>query len=106
MIKLSATNYLIWKPRMQDLLYCKDLIDPILFKGVMPTDMKREDWTKMNMKTIGHIRQWIDHSVFHHVAQETEAYQLWTKLEGMYERKTARNKALLMRQLVNLKYRD
>ncbi|CAL5393971.1 unnamed protein product [Camellia sinensis] len=34
---------------------------------------------------------------------ETDAYALWTKLEGMYQSKTARNKALLMRRLVNLK---
>lgn len=29
MILLKATNYMIWKPRMKDLLYTKDLFDPI-----------------------------------------------------------------------------
>uniref|UniRef100_A0A1U7WMD9 Guanylate-binding protein 4-like n=1 Tax=Nicotiana sylvestris TaxID=4096 RepID=A0A1U7WMD9_NICSY len=66
------------------------------------TDVLNE-WKKLNRKTIGQIRQWIDDSVFHHVAQETDAYALWVKLEGMYQAKTARNKALLMRRLVNLK---
>ncbi|GFZ21899.1 hypothetical protein Acr_29g0010610 [Actinidia rufa] len=41
--------------------------------------------------------------MFHHVAQETSAYELWIKLEEMYQEKTSRNKALLMRRLVNLK---
>ncbi|GFS29603.1 hypothetical protein Acr_00g0007440 [Actinidia rufa] len=57
----------------------------------------------MNRKTIGLIRQCIGHEVFHHVAQETSAYELWIKLEEMYQAKTYRNKALLMRRLVNLK---
>ncbi|GFZ20834.1 hypothetical protein Acr_28g0015390 [Actinidia rufa] len=57
----------------------------------------------MNRKTIGLIRQCIGCEVFHHVAQETSAYELWIKLEEMYQAKTSRNKALLMRRLVNLK---
>ncbi|GFZ21531.1 hypothetical protein Acr_29g0006930 [Actinidia rufa] len=66
--------------------------------------MKDEEWRKMNRKTIGLIRQCIGHEVFHHVAQETSAYELWIKLEEMYQVKTSRNKALLMRRLVNLKF--
>ena len=29
MIKLSASNYSIWKSMIEDVLYCKDLHDPI-----------------------------------------------------------------------------
>jgi hypothetical protein len=47
-----------------------------------------------------------EESVFHHVAQETVAYILWTKLETLYERKTTQNKASTIRRLVNLKYRE
>ena len=88
---------------MEDLLSCRDLYDPLESLGVNPEPTKEAEWKKLNRKTIGQIRQWIDHSVFHHVAQETDAYALWMKLEGMYQAKTARNKALLMRRLVNLK---
>ncbi|GFY81077.1 hypothetical protein Acr_01g0008860 [Actinidia rufa] len=35
-------------------------------------------------------------------AQEPSAYELWIKLEEMYQSKTSQNKALLMRRLVNL----
>ena len=103
MIVLSATNYAIWKPRMEDILFCKDLHDPLENKGEKPLATKDEEWRKMNRKTIGLIRQCIGHEVFHHVAQETSAYELWIKLEEMYQAKTSRNKALLMRRLVNLK---
>lgn len=103
MIKLTATNYTLWRPQIEDLLSCKDLFDLIEAKGRNPDSTKEAEWKKLNRKTIGQIRQWIDDSVFHHVAQETDAYALWVKLEGMYQAKTARNKALLMRRLVNLK---
>ena len=106
MIRLNASNYAIWKPRMEDVLYCRDLFDPIALKGVKPDGDKDGDWIKINRKTVGQIRQWIDHSVFHHVAQETDAYALWMKLEGMYQSKTARNKALIMRRLINLKLKN
>ena len=104
MIMLSATNYALWKPRMEDILFCKDLHDPLENKGEKPTEKKDEKWIKMNRKTIGLIKQCIGHEVFHHVAQETNAYDLWTKLEKMYQAKTSQNKALLMRRLVNLKF--
>ncbi|GFY82734.1 hypothetical protein Acr_02g0009740 [Actinidia rufa] len=103
MIVLSATNYAIWKPRMEDILFCKDLHDPLENKGEKLEATKDGEWRKMNRKTIGLIRQCIGHEVFHHVAQETSAYDLWIKLEEMYQSKTSRNKALLMRRLVNLK---
>ena len=38
MIKLSASNYAIWKPRIEDILYYKDLYDPIEGDEAKPTD--------------------------------------------------------------------
>ena len=29
MIKLTTANYSIWKPKMEDILYYKDLYDPV-----------------------------------------------------------------------------
>ena len=52
---------------------------------------------------MGTIRQWIDISIFNHVSKETNPYELWKKLEGLYERTTALNKAPLIQRLVNLK---
>ena len=41
--------------------------------------------------------------MFRHVTQETSVYELWNKLENMYQAKTSWNTTLLMRRLVNLK---
>ena len=72
---------------MEDLLNLKDLADPLENKGVKPGATSDAVWLKMNKKTMAQIRQWIDHSVFHHVGQETTAHGLWTKLENMYQAK-------------------
>ena len=91
---------------MEDILYCKDLYEPLQLLGQKPAGKSDDAWSILNRKVVGQIRQWVDQSVFHHVAQETDAYKLWTKLSSMYERKTAQNKASVIRRLVNLKYRD
>lgn len=77
MILLTAADYAIWKPSMEDMLYFKDLFDPLELKGVKPTETKAKDWKKLNQKTIGLIRQCVGHEVFHHIAQETDAYDFW-----------------------------
>ena len=38
MVKLSASNYSIWKPMMEDVLYCKDLHDAIEGDSPKPSD--------------------------------------------------------------------
>ncbi|BBH04434.1 hypothetical protein Prudu_015575 [Prunus dulcis] len=106
MLKLTASNYSIWNPRMEDILYCKDLYEPLQLLGQKPAGKSDDAWSILNRKVVRQIRQWVDQSVFHHVSQETDAYKLWTKLSSMYERKTAQNKASVIRRLVNLKYRD
>jgi hypothetical protein len=77
MVKLTASNYSIWKTMMEDVLHCKDLFDPIELEGVKLVSTTNEDWNKMNRKAVGYIRQWVDQSVFHHVAKEVDAYSLW-----------------------------
>ncbi|KAL6328683.1 hypothetical protein AAG906_003368 [Vitis piasezkii] len=77
MIKLTASNYSIWNTKMEDILYCKELFEPIKCKGYKPITTTEDEWKKLNRKTIGQIRQWVDQSVFHHVAKEVDAYSLF-----------------------------
>ena len=44
MIKLLALNYSIWKPMIEDVLYCKDLNDPIKGDSAKPSEMFDKDW--------------------------------------------------------------
>ncbi|KAL6211098.1 hypothetical protein ACLB2K_016326 [Fragaria x ananassa] len=103
MVSFNGRNYTIWKAKMEDLLYCKDLSSPI--EGNKPNAMSDEEWKKLNRKCIGVIRQWLDDNVFHHISKETTTLELWRKLESLYERKTTANKAFLIKKLVNLKYK-
>ncbi len=91
---------------MANLLYCLDLYDPITGDSAKPENKSEDDWKKLNHKTVGTIRRWVDMSVFHHVSAETNAQSLWEKLESLFERKTAQNKAFTIRKLVNLKLKE
>jgi len=39
MIKLTSTNYSIWKPKMGDILYYKDMYDPVEEGDTKPKDI-------------------------------------------------------------------
>ena len=107
MIKLSGSNYSIWKLMMEDVLYCKDLHDPIKGDSAKPSSMPDKEWEKMHRKTIGCIKQCIKVSVFHHVSQETKADTLWKKIgEFFFKRKIAQNKSFAIRKLAHLKLKE
>ena len=103
-IKLTSTNYSIWKPKMQDILYYKDMYDPVEKGDTKPHKVPDEDWKKSHRKAVSLIKQWVDLSVFHHVATKTNAQTLWKNIEKMYQRKIAQNKTFAIRKFVNLKY--
>jgi len=44
------------------------MYDPSKENGVKPIDKSERDWKKINRRTIGVIRQWIDQSIYHHVS--------------------------------------
>ena len=48
MVRLTPTNYNMWKPRMEDLLNLKDLAEPIEKQGVKPDTKTDEVWTRIN----------------------------------------------------------
>ena len=48
MIMLSAMNYILWKPRMKDILFYKDLCNLLENKGDKLVATKDEEWKKMN----------------------------------------------------------
>ena len=50
MIKLTATNYSLWKSMMKDLLNCKDLYDLIKGDNAKSSDMLDVDWKKLKRK--------------------------------------------------------
>ena len=65
MVKLTSTNYSIWRPMMEDFLFCKDLYDPIDLtttepgssEPAKPEKLEDKEWEKLKRKTLGTIRQ-------------------------------------------------
>jgi hypothetical protein len=47
MIKLDSSNYLLWKPMMEDILYCKDLYQSIV-EEKLPDGVTEEEWRVLN----------------------------------------------------------
>ena len=45
-------------------------------------------------------------SSFHHVENEIDVYELWKKLESMFEQKTVGNENFLFKKLVNLELKE
>ena len=95
MFKLIADNYSYWKPMMEYHLYCKDLHEPITEKD-KPEGKTDKEWELQNWKAVAMIRKYIDKNLFEHVSTYTNAYELWTKLESLIQKKTPRNKAHLV----------
>ena len=76
MIKLTTTNYSLWKFMMDDILNCKDLYDLIEGDNAKPYDMSYADWKKLKKKTLGVIRQWVDINLYNHISKETNPHSL------------------------------
>ena len=80
MIKLTTTNYSLWKSMMENLLNYKDLYDPIVGDNAKSSDMSYADWKKLKKKTLGVIRQWVDISLYNHIAKETDPHTILEEL--------------------------
>ena len=61
---------------MEDFLTIKDLLDTLKDEEAMPKDIFDLERKKINKKVIAYIKQWIDTSSCHHVANETNVYHL------------------------------
>ena len=114
MIVLTSNNYSYWKIKMEDPLIVsvtdmsvtmRDLYEPIDRKDI-PTRVVESEWKVLHRKVVATMRQFVDVSVLQHVANDTNVYESWHKLVGMYEQKNALNNPSLIRKLMRLKYSD
>ena len=69
MIYLDSTNYGMWKTKMEDIVYVKDLYEPIL-NEFMPTSQDESKCKILNRKTEGTIRQFVAISMLQHIAND------------------------------------
>ena len=93
-LRMMVLNYVDWKFKMEDLLIVKDLYEPIDRAEILTRVLKFE-WKLLDRKAVATIRHCVDVNVLQYVANDTNAYEMWQKLSGLYKRKNARNKISL-----------
>mgnify|MGYP000748247413 CR=1 FL=1 len=76
MMVLNSYNYPDWKIKMEDLLIVKDLYEPVEREKI-PTGVLESEWKLLNRKAVPTIRHCVDVSVLQHVANDTNAYEVW-----------------------------
>ncbi|GAA0170947.1 hypothetical protein LIER_25098 [Lithospermum erythrorhizon] len=94
MVMLMESNYGIWKTKMLDYLYVKQLARSIEELGIRPTNDNVQEWSELDRRCLGYIRDYVGVGVIHDVENSTTIYGCWK----MYERKTAGHKGSLVRQ--------
>jgi hypothetical protein len=72
----------------------------------LPDGVTKEERRGLNRKTVGIIRLYINHYLFHHVVNNINAYEMRQKLESMYKRKKTMNKISMIKMLEKLEYQD
>ena len=70
-----------------------------------PESKTEEEWEFEHQQVCGFIRQWVEDNVYNHIANESNAKDLWQKLESLYASKSG-NKLYLLNILINLRYKE
>jgi hypothetical protein len=97
--KFNDQNYKLWKMKMEDYLYQKDLF--LLFGGIEnnPMTMKDEKWEVLHRKKLGMIRMSLAVSVDFNISKEKETKELMDAFAKLHEKPSASNKVFRMKGL-------
>ena len=105
MVSLNGANYHYWKGKMKDLLFVKNMHIPV-FGAQKPESMSDEEWGFEHERVCGFIRHFVDEPIYNLIAHETHARTMWQTLESLYASKSGSNKLYLLKNFVELKYKD
>ena len=100
--KFNDQNCQLWKMKMDDYLYQKDLYLPSSGKK-KPATMKDEEWEALDRKALGTIRMCLDLSVAYNISKEKTTEGVMSALGKLYKKPLASNKVFLMKPLFNMK---
>jgi hypothetical protein len=101
--KFNGQNYQLWKMKMEDYLYQKDLFLPLGGIEKKPRTMKDEEWEVLDRKELGTIRLSLAASVVFNILKEKTTKELMDALAKLYEKPWVSNKVFLMKRLFNMK---
>ena len=89
---------------MKDLLFVKNMHLPV-FGTQKPDSMSDEEWGFEHERVCGFIRH-LDEPIYNLISHETHAGTMWQTLESLYASKSRNNKLYLLKNFVELKYKD
>ena len=82
--KFNGQKYPLWKMKMEDYLYQKDLYLPLSRKTKKPSSMTDEKWNILDRKELGTIRLCLAVSVAFNILKETRIEGLIKALVKLY----------------------
>jgi hypothetical protein len=101
--KFNDQNYQLWKMKMEDYLYQKDIFLPFGRVAKNSTTMKDGEWEILDIKALGTIQMSLEASVAFNISKENTMKDLMDTLAKLYEKPLASNKVFLMKRLFNMK---
>ncbi|KAJ8616233.1 hypothetical protein MRB53_035605 [Persea americana] len=99
----GTNNFGMWQCEVRDVLSQQELEIALEDK---PSDMKDEEWKKINRQACSTIRLCLAKDQKYSVMRETSAKELWQKLEEKYMTKSLENRIYLKKKLFRFEYRQ
>ena len=93
--QFDGKNFPLWKEMMQDVLVQKCQIEAIRHTKV-PTGKTLEEWRFVNELVRLMIRMHQTENVYFSMAKEKTTFELWEKLQALYEKKSNSSKIILI----------
>ncbi|KAJ8647687.1 hypothetical protein MRB53_000710 [Persea americana] len=99
----GTNNFGMWQCEVRDVLSQQELEIALEDK---PSDMKDEEWKKINRQACSTIRLCLAKDQKYSVMRETSAKELWQRLEEKYRTKSLENWIYLKKKLFRFEYRQ
>jgi hypothetical protein len=96
-VKFNIQNYQLWKMKMEDYLYHKDLFLPLGGIENNLTAMKDEEWEVLDRKALGMIWLSLEASMAFNILKEKTTKELMDALDKLYEKPSVSNKVFPMK---------
>ena len=104
--KLDGTNFPLWKEQIYNVLVQNKQVKPIKLKGVKLKGTTQEDCDDLDELASSTIVMTLSKSVYFNVKDMKTSHELWEKLCGLYEQKSAASQVYWLKQLVDLKMKE
>jgi hypothetical protein len=101
--KFNGQNFQLWKMKMEDYLYQKDIFLPLGRIENNSIAMKDEEWEVLDRKALGMIRLILEASIAFNISKEKTTKEMMDALAKLYEKPFTSNKVFLMKILFNRK---